>query len=113
MGRYMAPVAGKKVVALRAEDWSLGSPEFATPELGATDPSEWMKLMLEASLHFGINARENVFPKHEELVAYFLSRRLADGTPISPRQAKNLATLCRPPVAMKGGNRKHGRRVTP
>lgn len=91
-------------VELKAEPFSLGSPDFATPRLTTTDFPEFIAIMLEAVSRFGINARAGTYPKHEELAAYFVTRRLSDGQLISPRQAKLMATFCRPVGAMKGGN---------
>ena len=90
----------------KPEHFSLGSPDFAKPPLTTTDFPEFIAIMLEAVHRFGINAKAGKYPKHEELAAYFVTRRLSDGSPISPRQANALATFCRPIGAMKGGNSK-------
>jgi hypothetical protein len=94
--------------ALQTEPYSLGAPDFATPRLATTDFPEFIAVMLEAVWHFKIDAKTNRYPKAEELVAYFITRRLSDGRLISPRQARALATFCRPVGAMKGGNSKPG-----
>jgi hypothetical protein len=107
-------LAGKKSskpspVKLVAPEYSLGAPDFATPPLATTDFPEFVAIMLEAVWHFGIDAKTGKYPKHEELVAYFMTRRLSDGRQISARQAYALATHCRPVGAMKGGNSKPGK----
>jgi hypothetical protein len=102
-----APSPQPVTVGLMAEHFSLGSPDFATPAPPTTtDFPEFIAIMLEAVWHFEINARAGTYPKHEDLAAYFETRRLSDGRLISPRQADALATFCRPVRAMKGGNSK-------
>jgi hypothetical protein len=54
--------------------------------------------------HFEIT--EQHCPKKEELEEYFRARKVVDGKLISKNLASQLATLCRPPSAMRGGNRK-------
>jgi hypothetical protein len=68
--------------------------------------SPFMVLMLAAVQHLKIS--EQHCPKKEVLEEHFRAQRLPDGTPISPNQARDLATFCRPPAAMRGGNTKKG-----
>lgn len=74
------------------------------PKLGEAYHSPYIKMMLVASRKFQITGTS--FPKKEELQAYFETLRLPDGSPISTRMAEAMATLCRPPEAMKGGNKR-------
>jgi hypothetical protein len=97
-------------VESKAAEYALGSPDFATPRLTTTDFPEYVAILLEAVWHFKIDKKAGKYPKHEELVAYFVTRRLSDGRLISVRQAHALATFCRPVGAMKGGNSKRGER---
>jgi hypothetical protein len=76
------------------------SPDFGRP---SANIPEFVVIMLEAIQYFGINPTAGVYPKKEELVAYFTSRRLSNGSLISPHHAEALATFCRPVSAMKGG----------
>ena len=95
--------APKTTVGLKAEPFSL-SPDLGRPDLFEYMLPEFVRLTLEAVAHFKIDARAGHYPKHEELVNYFVTRRLSDGRLISSRQARFLATFCRPVDAMKGGN---------
>jgi hypothetical protein len=65
--------------------------------------SPFMVLMLTAVRHFKIG--EQQWPKKHELEEYFCAQELPDGRPISPNQARYLATFCRPLAAMSGGNK--------
>src|SRR5262249_31356412 len=69
--------------------------------------SPFLQMMIDATDRFSIAAGKNP-PKKAELEAYFKQQRLPDGTPISPSQAKAMATFVRPPEAMKGGQKKMG-----
>jgi hypothetical protein len=60
-------------------------------------------LMLEAIELFDIPERT---PKKDELKQHFLGKFLPDGSPITDNQASAMATFCRPPEAMKGGNKR-------
>jgi hypothetical protein len=104
-----APEPAQEPQPVTAE-YALGSPDFATPQLTTTDFPEYVAILLEAVWHFEIDKKAGKYPKHEELAAYFVTRRLSDGRLISPRQAHALATFCRPVGAMKGGNSKRGER---
>jgi hypothetical protein len=66
--------------------------------------SPYILMMLDAVRHFGISPSGG--PKKQELVAYFRKQRLPDGSSISDNLAKTMATLCRPPEAMRGGNKR-------
>ena len=104
-----APMASKKSdkkpIALKVPaEYALGAPDFGQPELFEYVLPEFVKVQLEAVVHFKIDARAGKYPKHEQLAAWFTTRRLSDGRLISPRQANTLATYCRPVGAMKGGN---------
>jgi hypothetical protein len=65
--------------------------------------SPFMVLMLVAVQHFEIG--EQRWPKKEALEQYFRAQKLPDGTPVSPHQARHLATFCRPLAALRGGNK--------
>jgi hypothetical protein len=94
----------KKLVPLQAEKYSLSSPTFGRPKM--KEYPEFISVLLKAVEHFGIDASEGIYPKKNELVAYFMQLRLSTGSLISLRQAQALATFCRPAGAMKGGNKK-------
>jgi hypothetical protein len=66
--------------------------------------SPFIALMLEAVRKFKIN--EENWAKKKELEEYFRAQKLPGGKPISVNLAKNLASYCRPPEAMSGGNSK-------
>jgi hypothetical protein len=78
---------------------SVAIPEYVSP---------FLQIMMDATNQFGITSSKNP-PKKAELEAYFKQQKLPDGTPISPSQAKAMATFVRPPEAMKGGQKKHRR----
>jgi len=76
--------------------------------------SPHIELMLRAIRQFSISevlptGRD---PETKQLISkevlrdYFLSSRLSTGAEISPNLANVMATLCRPPEAMKGGNKR-------
>ena len=66
------------------------------------DRYAFVRMQIDAIKHFeGLDKHP---PKIEDLERYFLGRKqLPDGTRITPRLAKIMATLSRPPRAMKGG----------
>jgi hypothetical protein len=66
--------------------------------------SPFLKMMLDAVKQFGIT--EDAPGKKEILVRFFRSQKLPDGSAISKVQAEYLATFCRSPEAMKGGNKR-------
>jgi len=68
--------------------------------------SPFIQMMLKAVKHFEITEQANV--KKAELEDYFRRPKLPDGTSISNVQAGYLATFCRSPEAMKGGNKRMG-----
>jgi hypothetical protein len=78
---------------------SAAKPQYVSP---------FLQIMIDATNRFGITHGKNP-PKKAELEAYFKKQKLPDGTPISPSQAKMMATFVRPPEAMKGGQKKMGR----
>jgi hypothetical protein len=65
--------------------------------------SPFMVLMLQAVRHFEIS--EQRYPKKKVLEEHFRKQKV-DGTPVSANLASQLATLCRPPAAKRGGNTK-------
>jgi hypothetical protein len=69
--------------------------------------SPFLQVMMDATSRFGITSSKN--PPKAELEAYFKRQKLPDGTPISPSQAKAMATFVRPPEAMKSGQKKRRR----
>jgi hypothetical protein len=95
-----------KPVELVAPGYTLGAPDFATPSLTTTNIPEFVALQHEAIRHFRIDAEAGRYPKLQELVAYFKTRRLSDGKLVSSNLARYLATFCRPVGAMSGGNRR-------
>ena len=62
----------------------------------------FMALMQEAVRE--LNISEQSWPKKKELEKHFCAQKLPDGTPVSPTQARYLATFCRPLEALRGGN---------
>ncbi len=68
--------------------------------------SPFMRLMVEASKHFSLGAEAGKRVKKEVLVEWFVKRTLSDGTKISNNIADSMATLCRQPGAMRGGNKR-------
>ena len=60
--------------------------------------TELMDLLHQAIAHFNIGPDR--WPKHNELVAFFLARG------VSGNVAKVMATICRPPAAQHGGNKR-------
>jgi hypothetical protein len=95
---------GKQPIALKAEAYVLGSPEFAQPK--AKEYPEFISILLKAVEHFDIDASAGRYPKKDELVRYFRSHRLSTGAFISRNMAEALATCCRSVEAMVGGNKK-------
>jgi hypothetical protein len=93
---------GKKsvTVELKAEPFSLGSPDFDFPGL---NDDEWLVLIAKARAHFQSRRKQgHAVPKKSERIDYFLTLRLSDGSPVSKNQAEMLATAM---VGMqKGGN---------
>jgi hypothetical protein len=75
------------------------------PATGGAYVSPYMQLMCEAVRRFAIS--EERWPKKEDLEQYFRAQKV-DGTPVSANLASQLATLCRPPAAKRGGNTKKG-----
>lgn len=73
--------------------------QYITPFIG---------MMIKAINHFEIN-EDKCDVKKEELVEFFLSCPLPDGSRLSPNQANMMATFSRPPRFMKGGNKRVGR----
>jgi len=67
----------------------------------------FVEIMIEALRHFGI-APDKQSPTKKEIEAFFLEKKLPDGRPITPNLASHMATLIRPPEAMRGGNRRMG-----
>ena len=84
-------------VIVQVED----KPKPAT-DAGYTPP--FVALMCEAVRHFNIG--EESWPKKHELEQYFRAQKLPDGTAISSNHARYLATFCRPPAALSGGNKR-------
>ena len=70
--------------------------------------SPFISVMLDAARQFGLKPDMKRPPKKDELINFFKDRTLADGTVISANHAQYLATFCRPPEAMKGGNKPMG-----
>jgi hypothetical protein len=64
----------------------------------------YMQLMRHAVRRFEISGEH--WPKKEVLEEHFRAQKLPDGTPISANLASQLATLCRPLAAQRGGNKK-------
>jgi hypothetical protein len=90
------------LIVVRAEDEP--KPQFPTTDDAYVSP--FMKLMREAVQHFGIS--EKSWPTKKELEHHFLAQKLPDGTSVSVNQASQLATLCRPLAALRGGSPKGG-----
>jgi hypothetical protein len=65
--------------------------------------SPFVVLMMAAVRHFEISERR--WPKKEALEQYFRAQKLPGGRPVSPHQARHLATFCRPLAALRGGNK--------
>jgi hypothetical protein len=86
------------MIVVRVED----EPLPATDEVYL---SPFLKLAVEASQQFKISEQNPSTKK--ELVNHFL-KQTVDGKLISPNIAGQLATLIRPPAAMKGGKKKKG-----
>lgn len=85
------------------------------PEASTNDPllselshymSPFMQMMHEAIAHFGITEEPNPRLKKQEIEKFFLEKRLPNGSPVSPKMASYMATMIRPPSAMKGGNKR-------
>jgi hypothetical protein len=93
-GTYAAlPVAVLCAEAPEATDHIM--PEYIPP---------FVALMLEAVREFGISAA-NPSPAKKRLTGYF-EGRMVEGQTISPNLADTMATLCRSPAAMRGGNKR-------
>jgi len=103
MGRPSRHRTSKQPVALKAEAYALGSPEFTRPK--AKEYPEFISILLRAVEDLGIDASAGVYPKKDELVRYFRDHRLSNGAFISRNMAEALATCCRSVEAMVGGNR--------
>jgi hypothetical protein len=100
-GSIHGTVSGDQILikeAAKAEPVQLPAPEYLSP---------FLDLMIKATRHFRIRPN-GALPKKADIVEYFEQRKLPDGTPISKTQAETMATLIRPPEAMKGGQKKRG-----
>ena len=75
------------------------------PATGGAYVSPYMRLMQDAVRRFAIS--EERWPTKKVLEEHFREQKV-DGTPVSPNLASQLATLCRPPVAKRGGITKKG-----
>ncbi|MDX9982223.1 MAG: hypothetical protein RBU25_19540 [Lentisphaeria bacterium] len=77
---------------------------------GAPGEGAWVPpfiaLMFRAIDEFGLTETSTVGKK--TLAEWFAAQTLPDGTRVSTNLAGYLATFCRPPEAMKGGNPKWG-----
>lgn len=92
----------------KTENWPLLIAPAAAVRKAVPTPeymSPFLEMMLTATAHFKITATDRP-PKKEHVEAYFQKQKLPDGSPISPSQAKMMATFIRPPDAMKGGQKK-------
>jgi hypothetical protein len=89
---------GDQILIKEAEPVQLPAPEYLSP---------FLELMIKATRHFNIRPN-GALPKKADIVKHFEQQKLPDGTPISPHQAKEMATFVRPPHAMKGGQKKMG-----
>jgi hypothetical protein len=77
---------------------TMPAPEYISP---------FLEMMLAATAIFKITATGRP-PKKDDIEAHFLKQKLPNGSPVSPSQAKMMATFIRPPHAMKGGLKKVG-----
>jgi len=111
------PPTPKTTIASQVENYTLKTPRFAQPAARhmwlEENVPEFVAILLQAVHHFKIDGKTGVYPKHHVAMSYFLSRRLSDGRYITPRQARALATFCRPVKAMSGGNSKPAKKATP
>jgi hypothetical protein len=65
------------------------------------------RLLIEAVEHFKSTGKGSRQRTKKEVKQYFLDlKRLPDGTEITAHMAEKLATFCRSPQAMKGGNKR-------
>ena len=65
------------------------------------------RLLIEAIEHFKSTGKSPSERTKKEVKKYFLDLgHLPDGSPITAHMAEKLATFCRSPQAMKGGNKK-------
>lgn len=85
-----------------------GGTEVPTDKLAhdTTYLSPYMQRMIEASRVFDLGSPKGRRLKKKTLVAWFLEQGLPDGSAISRNIADNMATLCRDPSAMRGGNKR-------
>lgn len=78
-----------------------------TSERATQYESPYMDLMRRAISHFRIGTADGAKVKKSTIVEWLLDQTLADGkTKLGPTAAEYMATFCRPPEAMKGGNKR-------
>ena len=104
--RYMKGPDGQPISENRVLVREDEQPAESAPEASGTYLSPFMQLMLAAVRHFKIT--DTTWQKKKDLEDWFLERKLPDGTPVSPAQARYLAMFCRPLAAMSGGNKQDG-----
>jgi len=79
------------------------------PQQAESYLSPFLELMIEASRRFQIcpePLRGAEWLKKEVLVEHFLGLEIPGVGPLSRSQAESMATFCRPPNFMRGGNRR-------